>query len=237
MPAPELAVVAAAPVADVPAAVAMMEAIDAVLPDSDGLKWFNRLYLAVTRGVAATINESGGWNDLAWIEALDIDFANLYFAALRMQADAPKAWRVLLDRRHDENLARLQFALAGMNAHINRDLPAALQITFRRLGGSPLTDDDRRADYERVNSILEQVEQQAKADLTIGLLADIDLAAGDLDDILAMWSVRAAREAAWVNGSALWSLKRIPPLASRYLATLDRTTAFAGRGLMVDLGI
>jgi hypothetical protein len=88
-----------------------------------------------------------------------------------------------------------------------------------------------------VNALLETVEREVKADIAVGLLADIDMAAGDVDDILAMWSVRAAREAAWVNGSALWSLKRIPLLAGRYLTTLDRTTAFAGRGLMVELGI
>lgn len=233
---PEVALVtAAAPVASVPAAVALMTAIDGAFPDRDGLKWFNRLYLAVTRGVADRINAGSGWNDLPWLEALDIDFANLYFAALRAQAAAPRAWRVLLDHRNDDGIARLQFALAGMNAHINRDLPAALQITFGRLGGSPLTDTPRHADFERVNGILEQVEAQVKTDFAVGLLADIDAAAGELDDILAMWSVRAAREAAWVNGSALWTLRGIPLLATNFMTTLDRTTAFAGRGLVVPL--
>ncbi|HEY3582677.1 MAG TPA: hypothetical protein VGK82_19120, partial [Pyrinomonadaceae bacterium] len=31
--------------------IEMMTAIDAVLPGSDGLKWFNWLYLTVTKGV------------------------------------------------------------------------------------------------------------------------------------------------------------------------------------------
>ena len=39
------------PVHSIEDAIAVMEALDNGLPDSDGVKWFNRLYLRVTVGV------------------------------------------------------------------------------------------------------------------------------------------------------------------------------------------
>ena len=40
-----------APVHSIEDAIAIMKAIDESLPDSDGVKWFNRLYLRVTVSV------------------------------------------------------------------------------------------------------------------------------------------------------------------------------------------
>jgi hypothetical protein len=56
---------------------------------------------------------------------------------------------------------------------------------------------------------------------------------GRLDDIVAMWSVRNAREAAWTNGEILWVQRSLPELSAQFLATLDRMTGFAGRGLLI----
>ena len=41
------------PVHSIEEAIAVMSSIDAALPDSDGVKWFNRLYLRVTVGEIA----------------------------------------------------------------------------------------------------------------------------------------------------------------------------------------
>ena len=35
----------------IPVVVILMENIDNLLPDNDGLKWFNKLYLRVTRAI------------------------------------------------------------------------------------------------------------------------------------------------------------------------------------------
>jgi len=100
-----------------------MTAIDETLPDADGVKWFNRLYLRVTVSVNAAAGTSTTFQDPAFLRRLDVVFANLYFdAAAAGDVDpnqAPSAWRPLFQARHDRDLARLQFALAGMNAHIN----------------------------------------------------------------------------------------------------------------------
>jgi len=66
-------------VADV---VRIMQAIDAVCVEGDGLKWFNGLYLEVTLAVQARVN-AGGFADPAWIAALDVRFARFYFDAIR----------------------------------------------------------------------------------------------------------------------------------------------------------
>lgn len=54
-----------------------------------------------------------------------------------------------------------------------------------------------------------------------------------LDDVVAMWHVRRAREAAWTNGEALWALRADPELSSSYLVALDRMVGLTARGLLV----
>ena len=41
----------------------------------------------------------------------------------------PTAWQPLFERRADPGIEPIQFALAGMNAHINHDLPLAVVAT------------------------------------------------------------------------------------------------------------
>ena len=48
----------AAPVRSVEEAIGLMTRIDALLPDGDGVKWFNRLYLRVTENVAAALTHA-----------------------------------------------------------------------------------------------------------------------------------------------------------------------------------
>ena len=54
-----------------------------------------------------------------------------------------------------------------------------------------------------------------------------------IDDIVAMWDVGRARDAAWVNAEALWALRDQPELSARYLDVLDRTVGLTARGLLV----
>jgi hypothetical protein len=214
--------------------VAKMLAIDARLPDSDGLKWFNRLYLRVTTSVQAAV---GGtiFADPEFLTVLDVVFGNLYFSAIARAEAAPRAWRPLLDARGTPGIARLQFALAGMNAHINRDLPDAVVSAFHGLGSTPLNSPKRRQDFDSVNDLLERVEGEVKRDFSIGVVGKIDRLAGRLDDVAAMWSVREARATAWTNAEVLWTLQDAPLLRDRFFDRLDRLTGMAGRGLLVPL--
>jgi hypothetical protein len=224
------------PVRSMEDAVAVMEAIDNHLPDGDGVKWFNRLYLRVTVGVRSAVGDAR-FHDVAFVSALDVVFANQYFAALAAGLTdvraAPPAWRPFLQSRHSPGIARIQFALAGMNAHINRDLPDGIVQTFVALGGDPLTDDGREKDFDSVNSVLERVEGEVKTEFTVGIVGVVDRLGGPVDDAVAMWKVRKARDAAWTNGQVLWGLRGAPLLRERFFNRLDGLVGMAGQGLLL----
>ena len=225
-----------APVRSIDEALVIMETIDATLPDNDGVKWFNRLYLRVTVAVGGAVGDAR-FNDAAFLATLDVVFANQYFSALVAGlADtgaAPAAWRPLLRARHDPRIARIQFALAGMNAHINRDLPDGIVQSFLALGGDPITDALREQDFESVNEILEQVEAEVRAEFAVGLVGVVDRLGGDVDNAVAMWKLRAARSAAWTNAQVLWGLRGVPRLRDRFFARLDGLVGLTGQGLLV----
>src|SRR5262245_21544898 len=230
----------ATPVSSIDQVLAVMEAIDKRLPDSDGLKWFNRLYLQVTQGVRQAV-AGPTFRDARFMSELDVVFANLYFAAIAAgEADvsrAPSAWRPLLRARSQRGIARLQFALAGMNAHINRDLPQGIVQVFTTLGGDPTSDGVRRQDFDSVNDLLERVEGEVKADFSIGVIGAVDVLAGRVDDVAAMWNVKAARHAAWTNAEVLWTLRLAPHVRKAFFETLDKSTGLAGRGLLAPIAI
>jgi hypothetical protein len=213
--------------------------IEASAPASDGVACFARLYRAVTEGVGADLSGQG-FADARFLEALDVNFAGLFFSALesyeRDPASAPSAWVPLFARRSGRGIAPLQFALAGMNAHINRDLPVALVTTCRELGLELREGSPEHADFERVNALLAQVESQVKSAYLTGWLAWVDRLVHRLrriDDVVAMWDVDRARDAAWTNAQALWALGDGSPLANDYLLALDRMVGFASRGLLI----
>lgn len=219
--------------------VTTMRAIDRRLPDDDGVKWFNFLYLEVTQAVQA---DQDGWHDRPFLQQFAVVFARHYLDAAvsweREPAVTARAWRPLFRARHDRRLARIQCALAGMNAHINHDLPLALARLAEPDGRYPSREGVRYSDFLHVNDILERVEGSVRPILATGLVGEIDQAAGDVDSVLAMWKVRNAREAAWTNGEVLWHLRPAPLLRREFLARLDSMTGFASRGLLLPvLGI
>ena len=224
------------PVGSIAEAIAAMTAIDAALPEGDGVKWFNRLYLRVTVSVGNAVH-TAHFHDTAFLSTLDVVFANLYFSALTAGLTsidaAPSAWRPLIAARDRRGIARIQFALAGMNAHINRDLPDGIVQTFAALGGDPITDQLREQDFNRVNDLLEQVEREVKTEFAVGAIEIVDRLGGDVDDAVAMWKVRAARSAAWTNAQVLWGLRPMPALRDRFFGRLDSLVGMSSRGLLL----
>ena len=216
--------------------VEIMEMLDRELSDADGLWWFNRLYLRVTLAVRSAVT-TATFRDPAFLERLDVVFANLYFDAVAAgDADpqaAPSAWRPLFESRHKGGILSIQFALAGMNAHINRDLPAGIVATYLATDGAPGHTGARYADFDKVNDLLEKVETQIKNEFSTGIVGLVDSASGEVDDAVAMWKVRAARDTAWTNAEVLWALQTSPALRDTFFARLDRFAGFAGRGLLV----
>jgi hypothetical protein len=213
-----------------------MRAIDAELSPRDGVACFNRLYLRVTENIQAAV-AGGQFKSSAFLERLDVVFAGFYLDAYRASRRAggrvPRAWAPLFEARRRRTVAPIQFALAGMNAHINHDLVLAIVDTCTRNKMKVSRDTPFHRDYLAVNKLLAKVEERIKREFLTGDLAVADEALGRLDDVLAMWSVEAARDAAWNHAEALSNL---PPFAREpYLDALAGVVGLAGRGLLVRI--
>jgi hypothetical protein len=151
--------------------------IDRELPESDGLKWLNWLYLTVTKAVDLSVGAGASrWRCRDWLIRLDIVFAGLFPGALveciGKAAAPPKSSQVLLESRHDTQLAWIQFALAGMNAHIEHDLPIAVGAACRESDIAPVHLSPQYRDYCQVNDLLDGIINQAKKELLVGLLGN-----------------------------------------------------------------
>lgn len=224
-------------VARIAEVIERMRAIKDALPPTDGVVAFTTLYLAVTEEVEHEAAASQ-YEDEPFVRWLDVVFANLYFEALDAAAGkrpVPRAWAPLVRARDDRRILPLQFALAGMNAHINRDLPVALVRTCEARGVDLASARAQRRDFMRINARLAATEEKVKRTFATGLVGDVDVLLGRLDDVAAMWNVARAREAAWTNAELLWSLRGLPELRARFLTTLERMVGFAGRGLLRPL--
>jgi hypothetical protein len=214
-----------------------MQVIEATYIDGDGLKWFNWLYLRVTQAVEARI-ASGGFSDPAWLAQLDVQFARLFFGALESALSgqaSPGCWQTLFACRNRIAVARIQFALAGINAHINHDLPQAIVATCQATATLPQYASPHYNDYTALNVTLDALIESAKQTLRVRLLGDALPPVSHLEDTVAAWSVSAARAAAWQNAELLWHLRDLRPLSSNFLDTLDGLTTVASRALLVPV--
>jgi hypothetical protein len=215
--------------------IARMEAIDGELPRKDGVAYFNRLYLQVTKAVgAASANTT--FEDPAFIENLDVIFAGLYFSAeatIDSGAPCPVAWLPLIQDRA-QAIPPIQFALAGMNAHIGHDLALAVVQTCEQLGIDLSDDSPQHRDFETVNGLLGQVEGQVAGWFETGLIADIeDVTTQSVARALSMWSIVAARDIAWGHAEVLWALRNEPTMSAIYADTLARAVELSSRGILI----
>jgi Family of unknown function (DUF5995) len=222
------------PVDPIEAVATRMDAIAAPLKKSDGVACLNELYRAVTRAVAV---ETGAdtFKNPAFISRLDVVFAGLYFTAVDdslARRSIPKAWAPLFEKRHTAGIAPLQFAIAGMNAHINHDLALALVATSKERRVELDRGTPQHHDYGVVDGILERVQDDIKDRFRTGIVKAADKALGRHDDVLASWSVSRARDNAWTQAQTLAVLDGSPFLRKQFLLALARNVGFASRALL-----
>jgi hypothetical protein len=226
--------VARAPVTSVAGAIARMEAIGASVPAEDGLGCFNRMYLEVTRQVEGLLG-AGFYADPAFMTQLDVTFANLYFTAVDAAGNppaVPSAWRPLIEQRAQRGIEPIQFALAGMNAHINHDLPLAVTGTCAALATSPSAG-AHQADYQKVDQLLDAAEQSVRQSFESAPELAVDRHLQAVNNLIASWSINSARDLAWTNSLLLWEV-RADPLARGLLCdSLAAATAAASRMLLI----
>ena len=222
-----------ATIADV---LGVMQKIDSLLPTMDGLKWFNLLYMTVTQKVDSA-PPAGGWEDSAWLTRLDVVFAPFYFSAisnwLKSPAQVPSSWQALFEARYRAGIDRIQFALAGMNAHINHDLSLALLQTDAELSLIPGKTSPEHDDFEHVNGILEDVLPLALEFLATGILGELAQDSGKVGRLLAIWDIRAARDLAWEFADHLRCLAGVARDSA--LSAQDQLTGVLGRSLLVTV--
>jgi hypothetical protein len=232
MPAPGS--VARVPVTSVAGAIARMEAIGASVPAEDGLGCFNRMYLEVTKQVESSLG-AGFYADPVFMTQLDVTFANLYFTAVDAAGNppaVPPAWRPLIEQRAQRGIEPIQFALAGMNAHINHDLPLAVTGTCAALSTSPSAG-AHQADYQKVDQLLDAAEQSVRQSFESAPELAVDRHLQAVNNLIASWSINSARDLAWTNSLLLWEV-RADPLARGLLCdSLAAATAAASRMLLI----
>ncbi|MFF7364703.1 DUF5995 family protein [Streptomyces sp. NPDC008125] len=230
-PGPDRAVeTAPTSIADV---VGRMRALGALCPEGDGVGVFNDVYLAVTEAIGGELG-AGGFPDRAATSVLDVRFAEHYLTAIGTAdrgGPAPECWRPLLQFRRHPGVRPIQFALAGINAHIGHDLALAVVDSCRTLGCAP---PDLEDEFERVGDLLVTLEERIREDLMPG--PDLLEIADPLTHLLTSWSLQRAREGAWSAAKVLWRLRVVPPLAEEFRRRTDATVGLVGRFLLTPCG-
>src|SRR5260370_25105090 len=144
---------------------------------------------------------AGGWRDAVWLDRLDVVFGGLYFkaiaTALSDSAATPSAWDALMAARYRAGIDRIQFALAGMNAHINHDLALALLETDRQRNIVPNYSSPQHVDYQAVNGLLETVIPAGLQGLATGILGQLAHGTREIGRLLAFWTGCKAGSLAW----------------------------------------
>ncbi|MGW1158199.1 DUF5995 family protein [Streptomyces sp. NPDC002519] len=213
---------------EVDTVVSRMRALAGGWPEHDGVAVFNRVYLAVTQEVDRRL-DAGYFPDRRRAIALDVRFAERYLAVAE-DGPLPACWRPLFQFRRHPGVRPLQFALAGINAHIGHDLALAVVDTCRALDCEPAGLED---DFECVGDLLVSLEERIREDLMPG--PDLLQLADPLTHLLGAWSLERAREAAWSAARALWALRHLPDVAEEFGGRLDAAVGFASRMLLTPL--
>jgi hypothetical protein len=230
---------------DVPGVVDLLAQIQVVLCqvppllDSNPLADFNKLYLTITENVLERLY-AGKFKDPAFLARLDVEFAARYFDALRYWTEGspacPSVWAGLFCRIPGPDARALPSAVAGVNAHINFDLPFALVTTFDHLGSDPVDGSDQHHDYLQVNDIFaEEIPGLRRGYLDRWQLL-IDTMNGDLDDWWQGEMVEYTRNVAWRNAQKIWAIRHDMGALDKERRRLDHTATGLGKLLLSPFG-
>lgn len=204
-------------------ATARMQQINASVPPNDGVGLFNRVYLLSRQNVLKAADQ-GFFPNPAYIRRLDSEFVKYWLKAYdtwhTKPGNLPACWRPLFINRQNMHVLPIQFILAGLTAHIFRDLSLAVFDTENWLDVIPnkLFQGRHFKDYNKVSTVLEQTMNESvlpefrdsyQGQLLLGI-----------DALLAGFSIRLARIDAWDRGN---TMRLISPFGSTAEGTpLDR---------------
>lgn len=211
-------------------------------PEADGVASFNFLYTTITTAILTRL-QNNSFKDPQFLSELDVQFAQRYLNALaefqQKSGSAPRAWRVLFDKRRNPRITRMQFAVAGVNAHVNFDLAFALVATWEP-AGPPASASPQHDDYLAINQVFSDEMDRLRHHFEDSLLQSLDKSTADrinnyLDDMV----VVVSRNNAWHAAEHLWRLKGESAEEFRLRSeSMDIMTALAGEAVLapVDIG-
>jgi Family of unknown function (DUF5995) len=232
-----------APPATIPEVVERLAAIrdhaanTSLLGENDGIAAFSKLYHIITRRIGDMV-ESGEFQSSPFLVRLDLEFAERYFQALRSYAadihTAPGVWRVLFDNRSDPNVAPVNFATLGVNAHINFDLAHALIATWRHVAPDGDGKDSAQFhDYCLINDVfkieMDGLREELDSIFSIGPDgAPWDVGANWLADLV----VTFTRDLAWDEAKRVWKAGATPEVCKASERRLDSLATFLAEGVL-----
>ncbi len=171
--------------------------IDGAYEQKSSTGFFPALYRKVTIKVKEGI-QLDSFEDGPRMEHLIITFANRYLDALEDYIKgntSTRSWYVAFEAAQNRRLLILQHLFLGINAHINLDLGIA--------AAEVVSDNDvhtLKGDFEKINGILFNLVDEVQSE--IGKLspwiAVLDKMGGRTDEKFADFSLKAARDAAWI---------------------------------------
>lgn len=204
----------------------------------DGIACFSALYHRITTRIWEEI-ASGAFRNPEFVAAVDVALANRYFGALRagaLQPDAvPAAWAPLLARRGDPRITRIQFAVAGVNAHLNVDLAVAIADTCSELHSGPSTG-AKRTSYLEVNRIVTTEMQALRRQFESTWERLIDrVVFGRVLIRIDDWTAVTTRDIAWEAAGHIWSLRQQGDDPMAFVRGLERVAGEASRLVLVPV--
>jgi hypothetical protein len=208
-----------------------------LLGENDGIAAFSKLYHIITSRVGDMVG-SGEFRSSPFLVRLDIEFAERYFQALRRYAadmhTAPGVWRVLFDNRSDPRVPPVNFAVLGVNAHINFDLAHALIATWRHIepdGDGPGS--EQFHDYRLINDVFEMEMDGLREELDSLLSHGPDGAPWDVGaNWLGELVVTFTRDLAWDEAKRVWKAGATPEACTASERRLDAMGTFIGEGVL-----
>lgn len=218
--------------AAIDAVISTMDAVRAPLAASDGIAVFLDVYRQVTVLVAQRVMD-GTFQDPAFTAALDVVFAGIFLdvpQAITAGKPVAGAWAPLVEAR-SVNLFPLQFALAGMNAHINHDLAVAVVDTCKQRNRDPESG-SIHADFDRINGVLAELVQPIRQEFLDKTVVQYGAPVAPLANILTNFSMDRARDAAWASALTLWAVRDVPLVPQITEQTLANTVGLVSRQLL-----
>jgi hypothetical protein len=211
----------------------MTRRFDALASSCDHNAIFSLTYLRVTEAYRRTVQGSF-FEDTPFVNYEDTLFAHYYFAAFDAWAAArieqvPPAWRVAFDAAKARIVSASGDLLLGINAHVQRDLPLVLYAAgIVRPDGT-----SRKPDHDRVNMILNRVQDDILAEIARRFdptVDDTNLPTG-LDDATLFQTLAGWREKAWRNAELL-AAAPTPAARELVVAAIEQDAAMEARAIV-----